>query len=82
RVLNFVPLRRGKPERRGWIILKILKSILVYNNIKLNPPPALRATSSKGGQKLKLQNSINPPPPCLPQAGKGGQLLSKLLLLV
>jgi len=27
-----------------------------------NPPPSLRATSSEGGQKLKLQNTSTPPP--------------------
>jgi len=34
---------------------------LRYEN-KICPPPALRATSSEGGQKLKLQNTSTPPP--------------------
>jgi hypothetical protein len=44
----------GVPVGGGWIVIKILKQTLICNDIKLNPPPALRATSSKGGQKYSI----------------------------
>jgi hypothetical protein len=61
RVLNFVPLRRGKPERRGWIELKLSNSTLTLSTLPLGvlPPKGDKNTS----YKIQSTPSLRAPSP-------------------